>query len=191
MSKLFYRGISILFMIISCAFAAENTTVPTELKFVPCKGAYVLCYYAKCKLNDNGTASCGCVLFNDEENYSFVNVNDIYSKSLKQETLAKCPNGLASCPSGEAPICQTMQTTLMSTFSLGNPVFHFDGIKICAKGKFANCMTSHCEQKTSFDGSPITCTCKIEDDEFSIAKTNDNDCSTTKGLIWSGVPIHN
>jgi len=188
MSKVF-RGFSVLLLAVSvAAFAIEETKIPLPFAFVPCKGTYVLCYYAKCKLNNDGTASCGCRLFNDKNSFSLIEINNIFPESLKKETLDKCPNGLASCPSGDAPICQTMQNSLMSTFSSGDPVYHYEGAMACGTGKYANCMTALCEDKVAFDGSPITCTCRVRESEFEIAKTKNNDCKLPSGMVWSGNP---
>lgn len=179
-------------MCIACGIssaAIPAPKVPEELALVPCKGTYALCYYAKCKLNDDGTADCGCVLFNEGDSYSFVNVNHIYPTALQEETLAKCPNGLASCLHNDAPICQAMQSTLMSTFNTGEPLFNFVGTLPCGKGKFANCMTALCKEKVAFDGSPITCKCRVREEDFTIAKTSNNSCKLPAGIVWSGVPI--
>lgn len=161
-------------------------SVPLNLALVPCKGTYALCYYAKCKLNADGTASCGCHKFDDKNTYSFVDVNHIYPPELQEDTLKQCPYGLASCPNFDAPICQKLQGELLSTFNVGTPIFHFVGTKQCGMGKFADCMTAKCEQKTAFDGSPITCTCRVVEAEYDIAKTDDATCKLENGLIWSG-----
>lgn len=194
MLKLLTVIITITLCMIKCniSFAHIPTSqVPLDLALVPCNGTYALCYYAKCKLNTDGTADCGCVLFNEKDSYSFVNVNHIYPQSLQDATLEKCPNGLASCLHNEAPICQTMQTKLMSTFNTGEPLFKFAGSYTCSKGKFANCMTAVCEEKMAFDGSPITCKCRIHEENFTIAKTNNSSCELPVGIVWSGVPIYN
>lgn len=191
MFKLPISIITIILCIAKCSisFAALVDKVPVDLAFVPCKGAYALCYYAKCKLNTDGTADCGCILFNEADGYSFVNVNHIYPAELQAETLAACPNGMASCLHGEAPICHTMQSKLMSTFNTGEPLFKFAGAHACGKGKFANCMTALCEKKVAFDGSPITCKCRVRDGDFAIAKTSNSDCKLPVGMVWSGVPV--
>ncbi len=79
-----------------------------------------------------------------------------------------------------------MKEELLSTFNVGEPTFQFNGTLQCGRGKFANCMTAKCTKETAFDGSPITCMCRVEEDEFSIAKAGDATCQLPQNLLWSG-----
>lgn len=162
--------------------------VPEDLAFVQCDGKYALCYYAKCKMNADGTADCGCHEF---DGISLVDVNNIVPKSLRAETQKACPNGLASCPKANiAPICNKINSRLTSTFNTGAPMFEFEGSQECTNGQYANCMTADCERKTAFDGSPITCRCRVESaNNYTIAKNPGIGCKNLpKGMVWSGVP---
>lgn len=185
-------AVLVITLFLACNISSATNTsdkVALDLALLPCKGTYALCYYAKCKLNDDGTADCGCVLFSKKDSYSFVNINHIYPIALREETLAKCPNGLASCLHNDAPICQAMQSHLMSTFNTGEPLFNFSGTQACGNGKYANCMTALCEEKVAFDGSPITCKCRVIEGDHTIAKTSHSNCELARGMVWSGVPI--
>ena len=167
-------------------FPATSTSIPQNMVFVPCKGEYALCYYAKCRLNDNGTAECGCREF---KGTSFVDVTQIIPPDVKEETKKECPYGLTSCPKiNEAPVCDYVNTNLTSTFSLGEPIFDFSGTQTCPSGKYANCMTAQCTRKEAWDGSPISCVCQVENSKHTIAH-GVGPCNLDKDIIWSGVPI--
>ncbi len=164
------------------------TSVPQNMVFVPCEGDYALCYYAKCKLNGDGTADCGCQEFNGT---SFVDVNNIIPSDIREDTKRSCPYGLVSCPyMNEAPVCSYVNSSspygLTSTFSSGAPKFTFEGTQSCPAGPYANCMTAQCKRKTAWDGSPVTCRCPVGYDKHTIAK-GVGDCQQ-KDSIWSGVP---
>lgn len=166
--------------------STTSSSIPQNMVFVPCKGEYALCYYAKCKLNNNGTAECGCREF---KGTSFVDVTQIIPPDIKEETKKKCPYGLTSCPNkNEAPVCDYVNTDLTSTFSLGEPIFEFSGTQTCPSGKYANCMTAQCTRDEAWDGSPVSCICQVEKDEHTIAN-GVGPCTLGEDIIWSGVPI--
>ena len=167
-------------------------SVPQNMVFVPCEGDYALCYYAKCKLNGDGTADCGCQEFNGP---SFVDVNNIIPPDVKEATKRSCPYGLISCPHmNEAPVCDYVNRSdysdqpagLISTFSSGAPKFIFEGTQSCPADPYANCMTAQCKRETAWDGSPVTCRCPVGYDKHTIAK-GVGSCQREDG-IWSGVP---
>ena len=171
-------------------------SIPQNMVFVPCEGDYALCYYAKCKLNADGTADCGCQEFNGT---SFVDVNNIIPPDVKEATKGSCPYGLVSCPyMNEAPVCDyvNQNTGLISTFSSGDPTYEalssqgrkfiFEGVRSCPAGPYANCMTAQCKREVAFDGSPVTCRCPVGYDKHTIAK-GVGSCQQ-EDSIWSGVP---
>ncbi len=159
-------------------------SVPQNMVFVPCEGDYALCYYAKCKLNDDGTADCGCQEFNGP---SFVDVDNIIPSDVKEANKRSCPYGLVSCPHmNEAPVCDYVNSGLTSTFSSGAPKFTFEGTQTCPSGPYANCMTAQCKRETAWDGSPVTCRCPVGYDKHTIAK-GVGSCQQ-EDSIWSGVP---
>ena len=163
-------------------------SVPQNMVFVPCKGDYALCYYAKCKLNEDGTSDCGCQEFSGT---SFVDVNNIIPPDVKEAVRISCPYGLISCPRiNESPVCDYVNQNnpygLISTFNSGNPKFKFEGTWPCPVGAYANCMTAQCKKETAWDGSPITCRCPVQYGKHTIAK-GVGTCQQSDS-IWSGVP---
>ncbi len=171
-------------------------SVPQNMVFVPCEGDYALCYYAKCKLNGDGTAECGCQEFNGP---SFVDVNNIIPPHVKDATKRSCPYGLVSCPyMNEAPVCDYVNRSkhsgssnyqpseLVSTFNTGAPKFIFEGTQSCPAGPYANCMTAQCKREIAWDGSPVTCRCPVGYDKHTIAN-GVGSCQQEDG-IWSAVP---
>ncbi len=165
-------------------------SVPQNMVFVPCEGDYALCYYAKCKLNGDGTADCGCQDFNGP---SFVDVDNIIPPDVKEATKRSCPYGLVSCPyMNKAPVCEYVNSHLghpdglISTFSSGAPKFIFEGTQSCPANPYANCMTAQCKREIAWDGSPVTCRCPVGYDKHTIAK-GVGSCQQ-EDSIWSGVP---
>lgn len=174
--------------------------VPDALQFVPCTSRFALCYFAKCKDNGDGTASCGCY---EGEGANLVAVNDVWKACPKLETISACPEGVASCTKpNEAPFCEYMKhpkkiyprADLISDFfytAHGSP--DYSGTYPCTDpGRYANCMTAPCKREpfeldeTTYN---VTCTCPIRVGKYGIAATTpQGSCELPENLLWSAAP---